>query len=127
MGDIRRNETRLTAEQILSWMHQTPSDKALGLETAVNWKSEFVGLAVRQLFACKHFLESMSLYPLVWWPWALAADSQRRMLEKLLINPIKTAARIAVRTGRHADIFAEQNEWTKSTYAKLIYDLCTQG
>jgi poly(3-hydroxyalkanoate) synthetase len=126
MGDNRSNETRLTAEHILSWMHQTPSDKALGLETAVNWKSEFVGLAVRQLFACKHFLESMNPYPLVWWPWSLVADGQRRMLEKLLINPIKTAARIAVRTGRHPDIFAEQNEWTKSTYAKLIYDLCAQ-
>jgi poly(3-hydroxyalkanoate) synthetase len=118
-------ESRLTVEQILSWMNRFPARSALKYQTAVNWKSEFAGLAVRQLFFGKRSLDTLSLYASLWGPaMRLTADIQRRTLEKLFIDPIKTAARIAVRTGRHPDIFAEQNDWTKSTYARLIYDLC---
>ncbi|MGD8845602.1 MAG: hypothetical protein PVI54_08835 [Desulfobacteraceae bacterium] len=121
----KKDESRLTVEQILSWMNQFPARGTLKYQTAVNWKSEFAGLAVRQLFFGKHYLDALSLYSSLWGPaFGLTIDYQRLILEKLLIDPIKTAARIAVRTGRHPDIFAEQNDWTKSTYAKLIYDLC---
>ena len=127
MNGDRHNEKRLTVEEILSWMNQLPAGSAPKFKTAVNWKSEFAGHAVRQLFTGKRLLDSMSLYSLLWGPgWSLLIDLQRRILENLFIDPMITAARIAVRTGRHPDIFAEQNEWTKSTYAKLIYDLCGQ-
>ncbi|MGD9366176.1 MAG: hypothetical protein PVH87_10785 [Desulfobacteraceae bacterium] len=121
----KQHESRLTLEQILSWMNQFPARSALPYQTAVNWKSEFAGLAVKQLFFGKHYLDTLSLYSSLWAP-ALrpTIDFQRRIMEKLIIDPIKTAARIAVCTGRHPDIFAEQNDWTKSTYARLIYDLC---
>lgn len=121
----KQDESRLTVEQILSWMNQFPARNAFKYQTAVNWKSEFAALPVRQLFFGKHYLDTLSLYSSLWGPaFSLTIDFQRRILEKLLIDPIKTAARIAVRTGRHPDIFAEQNDWTKSTYAKLINDLC---
>ena len=106
-----KDDGRLTVEQILSWMNQFPARIALKYQTAVNWESEFAGLAVRQLFFGKHYLETLSIYSSLWGPaLRLTVDVQRRTLEKLLIDPIKTAARIAVRTGRHPDFFAEQND-----------------
>ncbi|MCP4748724.1 MAG: hypothetical protein GY874_21700 [Desulfobacteraceae bacterium] len=123
----KQDQNRLSIEQILSWINLFPARYALKSQTAVNWKSEFAGFAVRQLFVGKHYLDTLSLYWPFWPPaFSLAIGFQRQALKKLLIDPIKTTARISVRTGRHPDIFAEQNDWTKSTYAKLIYDLCGQ-
>ncbi len=51
-------------------------------------------------------------------------DVSRPTVEQILSWMNLFPARIAVRTGRHPDFFAEQNDWTKSTYARLIHDLC---
>jgi hypothetical protein len=88
----REDEKVLTAEQLLAWMNPFPARDALKYQTAVNWKSEVAGLAVRQLFLGKHYLDILSQYASLWGPaFHLTTGFQRLILEKLLIQPIKTA------------------------------------
>lgn len=50
-------------------MNPFPARSDLKYQTAVNWKSEFAGLAVKQLFFGKHCLDTLSRYSSKKMPW----------------------------------------------------------
>jgi hypothetical protein len=98
------SESRITPSILLNLMGKTPTDNPEGLNTAVPWKSMWLGIQTRALFQYQQFLDGLIENSQFFDPIAMAANWQSAFIKVLLIEPIKAHARMTVRSGKELDI-----------------------
>lgn len=120
MEDVKR----ITPDELLITMGVSPVDNHAGIKTALPWKSMMAGMQAKALFQYKRTLDSIIQNHNIFGPYAVLASMQNTFLTSLILDPMKSHARLSVRSGRDPDIFRDLNGWIYKNYSRLIYFLC---
>ncbi|MCX5840581.1 MAG: hypothetical protein NTY16_03805, partial [Deltaproteobacteria bacterium] len=124
MADKKKQASkRITPDELLAVMGDTPADNREGYSFVVPWKSKMAGGMVKSMVKLDKVLESISTSP-YYGPYGLVALWQKEILDKMFLDPVKQFARFLTLTGRNPDMFGEINSWIYLSHARLLYSLC---
>ena len=124
MADKKKQASkRITPDELLAVMGDTPADNREGYSFVVPWKSQMAGGVVKSMVKLDKVLESISTSP-YYGPYGLVALWQKDILDKMFLDPVKQFARFLTLTGRNPDMFGEINSWIYLSHARLLYSLC---
>ncbi len=118
---------RISPDALLKIVGTAPADNPEKYKTTHNWVSHLVGQQVKSLMQLREYLHSMGSTAELYGPFASAAfiaKWQEILLDIFVIQPIRTQARIAAKTGSDPDFFVEHNRRTEQKYASLVRHLC---
>lgn len=120
-------EGRISPDSLLSLLADGPGEHPEKYKSTHNRISQMVGQQVKSLMHLRDYLRFAGDNAALYGPFASAgfiAKWQEILLDVFVIQPIRTQARIAVKTGTEPDFFIEQNRRTEQKYAALIRHLC---
>ncbi|MDD5475065.1 MAG: alpha/beta fold hydrolase, partial [Syntrophales bacterium] len=119
-----KREKRISPDELLKTMGNTPADNFEGLKTARPWKSMASGKQAKLLFQLQQLLSSVTENFSFFGPFGFLASLQNSFLETFMLDTMKDHTRLSVRSGRDPDFFRDINGWIYKNYSRLIFFLC---